>query len=179
MKKVIINFILVLVLGFQTISCQVYTKNAEKEDDFIPYVLPVETEQALYNELKPLLLKPFLFGIAFEFTQKGTIEVYINVFRNGYDVDHNLTNRKVFVNDTFYPLVFKLDRTFDAISKGGFPMWNITRNDPKNKRNSFITEEKIPSLKERKDKAAVYRREYILSHNTPIFKMNLKGNIVD
>ncbi len=173
--------ILLFTVSIQFLSCQTVkdVTITTQEDTFIPYILPIETEEAIYEKIKPLLLESVLLGVKFKHNTGGWIDIYIGVFRNGYDRDHNLTNRKIFINDTFYPLVFNVDYTFNAFSRGGFPLWNVSRADPKNKRNDISTVEKVPSLEERKKIRGVYKRDYILRHNSPILKIDLEGNIIN
>ena len=180
MRKIIVNIILLIIVSSQILSCQTLRETAVKEDNnFIPYLLPIETEEALYKEIKPILSESVLLGIRFEFINEGVINVYLNVFRNGYDRDHSLTNRKVFINDTFYPLVFDVDDTFYAVTQQGMPTWNVSRADPENRRKDIITNEKIPSLEERKKLRAVYQRSNKIKHNTPILQLDVKGDIVN
>jgi len=175
MKLVTFIFISFCLISFKT---DTKIDPPEIQDDFIPYLLPIDTEQALYDEIKILLLDKVELGLTFQFISTGAIDIYINIFRKGYDRDHVLTNRKVFINDTFYPLVFKVDDTFFAVAKGGFPIWNVSRTDPENKRNDIFTEEKIPSLEERRKLRAVYQRSNVIDHNTPILQIDLQGNII-
>ncbi len=184
MKKNILQFILLFVITGQILSCQtvkstITDKSISEQDNFIPFLLPIDTEQALYDEIKTLFSDKVKLGVTFQFTSTGAIDVYINVFRKGYDRGHTLTNRKIFINDTFYPLVFEVDDTFFAVAKGGFPIWNVSRTDPENKRNDIVTEEKIPSLEERKKLRAIYQRSNVINHNTPIFQIDLEGNIIN
>ncbi len=177
MKRTVLNIIFFVIIGSQITSCQTIVKSTLVEDSFIPYLLPLETEKAIYEKIKDLSLENYL-GFTFEFNSDGTISIYTDIFKQKFGRDHTLTNRKIFVNDKFYPLVFNLDDTFYAESKGGFPAINVSRVDPKNKRNDIITEEKLSNLEQREKLRAVYKRRHILSHNEPILKIDVKGNLI-
>ncbi len=157
MRKLLLNIACLFIVSGQILSCQTIKKMTIEEDSFIPYLLPYDTEQAIYSKIKQLESESLLLGFTFQFTSNGAINIYLNKFQNGYDRDHKLSN--VFVNDIFYPLTFELDDTFFAESKGGYPVWNVSREDPKNKRNDIITEEKIQSLDKRKTLRAVYKKD--------------------
>jgi len=181
MKKKVLKIIILIVALSQSLSCKTLKSVPSNTiDNFIPYLLPIETEKAIYTNIQPLLADDSIkLGFTFEYSNQGVIYIYTNIFRKGYDRNHQLSHRKIFINDTFYPLVYSFDTTFYAVTQAGFPTWNVSREDPKNKRNDIVTYEKIPSLEERKKLRAVYQRSNNIEHNTPILQIDINGNIVN
>ena len=113
MKNIIKLGVLILFIG----GCQ--SANIYKN---IPYILPHSVESQLYQIVKEYPDKIFSFRLA-----KESNEIYkINVIENKNEEEIKAidsfdyiekSNRKVLINDSFYPLVFESDYVFGTDMK--------------------------------------------------------------
>ncbi len=172
---IILGVILILIS-----SC----KSTKTDNTFIPYELPFETEKAIYKRIQKLS-KPYKYiAFTFDFNDDTTIDVYMHADNKGYDTYHKLSNRKVFINDRFYPLDFNLDQRFQMDLKNDIPM--IEKHCWTNVRPRSETYETIPlpNIEEREklfnnpDCSPGYRKRQLLIDYPPILKMDIKGRII-
>ena len=160
-------------------------KTTKTGNTFIPYDVPFSTEKAIYNRIQQLQGAYKYIAFSFYFNDDTTIDVYMHADNKGYDIRHKLTNRKIFVNDRFYPLDFNLDQTFQMEMKNDIPIaekhcWTVVR--PRSETYETI---KIPSIEEREklydnpDCSLGRRLRQLLIDYQPILKINLKGQIIE
>lgn len=176
MKRILV----IISIMFLAIGCKAQLNN---KNDFIPYLLPLKTERVIYNKIKTIPKEKHI-AFSFHYNGDGTINVYVDIFSKGIDKEHKLTNRKLFINDQFYTLVFNLDETFRAELKDD----NIIVEKVCSPRKGEETFEKIniPNLSEREkmfpykkvDCQIAQKRITSMRHDSPILKMDASGNVV-
>ncbi len=178
MKKLIV---LSLLIGF--VNCK-STQHAN--NNFIPYLLPLETESAIFKEMSYIPSEKKI-AFYFDFEKNGSINIWADTFSNGYSKEVRLSNRKLFINDKFYPLVFSTDETFQAILEGGNIIVTKDCYYHKPDRKEVITEIIIPTISEReklfpyidKEPCQISQRRTIsMRHQGYLLTIDIKGNIV-
>ncbi|TPN84383.1 hypothetical protein [Aquimarina algicola] len=173
-------FIIFGSLAILLISC----KSTKTNNTFIPYELPFETEKVIYEEIQKLQGKYKHVAFTFDFNDDATIDVYMRTFKNSLSEYLKLSNRKVFINDQFYPLSFNLDQRFQMEMKKDIPI--IEKHCWTNVRPRSETYETIPlpNIEEREklfnhpDCSLGYRKRQLLIDYPPILKIDIKGHII-
>ena len=143
-KKIgIVGFVLILLIG-----CKSSKIGGQEKNSFIPYVLPLKIERMVYEELK-LIPNDKKIGVYFDYQKDGAIDVWLDTYSKGYDASAKLSNRKIFINDTFYPLVFDSDEIYQAKLVGNSIMVTKACHYKDRSKKETFTEIPLPSLSER------------------------------
>ncbi|MDR2223112.1 MAG: hypothetical protein LBE34_10290 [Flavobacteriaceae bacterium] len=154
------RLILVLSLLILT-SCSV-----KKQAEMIPYVLDLNVEESIYNEIlrsKGNGKKVFFV----EFMSDSMLKFSL------LDIDNKealITNRKLFINDKFYPIVFETDYFFNIGIKDSKPV--VFNEDDK--------EIAMPTIKERKNNIGQYgyKKTVLIIDNSLYWIVNRKGELI-
>ncbi|WP_374172832.1 hypothetical protein [Flavobacterium tructae] len=154
-------------LGFLLlfISCTaIKTNNA-----LIPYVIDIGAEKSIYNEISKVKHRDVIFYI--EHLSDSTLKFHL-INSNGNDFLR--TDRKLFVNDKFYPIIFDTDYLFYSEMKDGKPIVSLEI-----KKNSY-EEIPIPSIEEREKNPELYgfRKKSIMIDNSVYWILDKKGKLL-
>lgn len=155
------RLILVLSLLILT-SCSV-----KKQAEMIPYVLDLNAEESIYNEI--LRSKGNGKNVFFvEFMSDSMLKFSL------LDIDNKealITNRKLFINDKFYPIVFETDYFFYTEIKGFKPV--VLNEDDR--------EIVMPTIKERKRNIGKYgyKKRVLIIDNSLYWIVNRKGELIE
>ncbi len=156
-------FSLSFVLLF--ISCTaIKTNNA-----VIPYVVDIGAEKSIYNEISKSKDRNVVFYV--EHLSDLTIKFHL-ISSNGNDF--LITDRKLFVNDKFYPIIFDTDYLFYSEIKDGKPIVSLEV-----KKNSY-EEIPIPSIEEREKNPELYgfKKKSIIIDNSTYWILDKKGKLL-
>lgn len=175
---------LCVIIGAITLltSC----KSIKTGNTFIPYLLPLETEQVIYDHIQTVS-KDRKISVFFDFNKDGSINVWIDTSPEKYDENIRLSNRKLFVNNTFYPLTFNMDETFAVLLENDIIKAHNHCGYYKPKRKEVNEVIRMPSLAERK-KLFPYVQEApcqiaklkirSMRHQGFLFTMDIDGNVI-
>ena len=140
-----------------------------QENTIIPYILNIQSEKAIYDHI--------------EFKDKDSISFLLehldgNKFKihlTTIDSRFAKSNRKLFVNDRFYPLYFRTDDSFYVELINDFPVVSKMLNDTEN------SEIPIPSIAERlKDQSSYWKtRIYTIIDLSAYWIINEKGQLLE
>ena len=133
MKKIILSTIIALIAN----ACY-------SQDKIISYILDIEAENSIYQFIK----NDSNDEKAFYFENIGQKRIKIHL-RKPF-IDSSYSNRKLFINDKLYPIIFDTDEYFYVKSENSFPI--INKYD-KNGNPEFI---KMPSISERMKNRDLY-----------------------
>ncbi len=167
MKNIFLfGILLLLVVG----GCK-----ATKADEVIPYILPENIEIKLYEIVKEKPNNSFCFYL----TQKdlSVFEIIVRTdtkkgnFKTVDSFDYiKKSNRKVLINDTFYPLVFMSDYTFGTDMR---KTELITLSERKERLKKYETDRTYSE-----DNLFNVHRSWLISEGYSITFDN-KGNIIE
>ncbi|MGV3460638.1 MAG: hypothetical protein ACO1N9_09325 [Flavobacterium sp.] len=139
-----------LLLFVTLVNC-----SSKKDAGFIGYLLSIDTEKSIYGELlKRNKNKPAIFYL--EHLPDSKIKIHL-IEQSG---DFTSTNRKLFINDKYYPLIFETDYLFYTELKDGFPI--VTTDKP-------VIKKSISSIKERTENPDAYgiiKKVLVIEHST-------------
>lgn len=160
MKK-ILNFGFVLLL----ISCTSVKDNL----NVIPYIIDMSSEKSIYEEIIKKDNKNVVFYI--EHLPDSTLKLHL---LNSVDKEFLITNRKLFINDKFYPIIFDTDYLFYSEMKEGHPI--ISFEVDKNSYRDIA----MPSLKERENNPELYgyKKKSILIDSSLYWIIDKKGKLL-
>ncbi|WP_348825749.1 hypothetical protein [Flavobacterium aestuarii] len=116
------------------------------QEQTIPYLLDWETENSIYQYLE--LKKANKDSVVFIFENLDREKVKIHISKKSQNFQKS--NRKLFINDRLYPIIFEMDYWFYTETKNDFP---IISKETSNYKSEFVP---IPNLKERKQNAEKY-----------------------
>ncbi len=162
------------ILASIFIFCTLSLCKAQSSEKIIPYLLGIEAENTIYQFLKSSDKKD---SIAFYMESLPDDKYKIYFLRLGIkNPNANISNRKLFINDRFYPLILDTDYWFYVKMENNFPIVGKFENEDEKKSNYI----KIPPIEQRlKDKALILRDgkypNYELTVNWTVDK---KGNLV-
>ncbi len=184
MRKLVISKMIIVLITLLLIGCK---STQDKTDRFIPYLLPLETEKAIFQEISYLSSEKKI-AFYFDFSNSGRIDIWVDTFSNGYNQTVKTSNRKIFINNKFYPLVFSLDEVFKAELKNGDIIVQKNCYYHKPDRKEIITTVSIPTLSER-EKLFPYvdgepcqisqRKSISMRHQGYLISTDLAGNIIE
>lgn len=118
----------------------------------IPYVLNIEAENSIYESIKNMNNDNISFYL--EHLKDNNIKVHLS----NVDVRFQHSNRKLFINDKFYPLVFDTDYKFYGEVKDNYPV--IIKFEDEYERKSVSI--KIPKLEERLKNKSLYLEKVVI-----------------
>ncbi|WP_430614110.1 hypothetical protein [Flavobacterium sp. JP2137] len=156
MRVIIVVSLLILT------SCSI-----KKQAEMIPYVLDLNTEESIYNEIS-------------RSNGNGKIVFFLEFMSDSMlkfsllDLDNKealITNRKLFINDKFYPIVFETDYFFYTEIKEFKPV--VLNEDDK--------EIIMPTIKERKNNIGQYgyKKRVLIIDNSLYWIVNKKGALIE
>ena len=152
MKKVII---LLVALFFKT---SLYAQKSE----IVPYMLSFKTEKSIYDIIKDKEKDSLAFFM--DRLEGGKYKIHV-LFK--CTSAYSSSNRKLFINDRFYPLFFDTDYQFNLFElKDNFPILKIYPSDEDD--NYQII--KMPDLETRiKNNYIFQKRVPVIMHCTTIY----------
>ena len=160
MKKILTFGILCILFGCSSIP----------KETVIPYILSIEAEQSIYKTIQMDKTKTALFFV--ERIEMKKFKFHL------LDSDNNVaSNRKLFVNDRFYPLIFDTDYTFFVKMEGNYPI--VSKFENVDEKKSHIV--KMPEISERVKNKSLYLKDFKLPlmENTIYWIVDEKGNLLE
>lgn len=160
MKKI---FSLSFVLIF--ISCVTVKNN----NAIIPYIIDISAEKSIYKEIFKLEDKNLFFYI--EHLSDSSLKFYL-INSNGKDFPK--TDRKLFVNDKLYPIIFDTDYLFYSEVKDGTPLvsYEVKKN--------IYKEIPMPNIEKREKNPELYgyKKKSIIIDNSVYWILDKKGKLL-
>jgi len=91
-------------------SCGTGKKMNNNESEFIPYIFPTSVVDSLSNKIQKNDKNIFFLLVV----KTDTFSIYVEhfVINNSYQNWIRYTNRKIYIDGSFYPLIFELDEIF-------------------------------------------------------------------
>ena len=141
--------------------------SSNKYTNTIPYLISLDAEKSIYNKISKLENNSVMFY--FEHLPNLNYKIYL-VSRIGKN-EFSSTNRKLFINENFYPIIFDTDYQFYSKLKEGYP--TVLLEDKK--------EIKIPIISEREKNVDLYgyNRKNLIIDNTYYWVIDKKGKLVE
>ena len=157
-------------------SCKV----TKLEKSKIVYLFPPETEKTLFRFIEKIKEKPVIFYLERTSDDKA-IKLHLEVFENMTALKRNFsnftnTNRFVFVDNKYYPIMFDYDYDFYTLIKDGTLQVSLLDNETKNE-----TDKDIPSLNFRLKNPHLigYKKRIRLIDWSNYLLLDNKGNILE
>lgn len=142
MKKLLyLAFVLIT-----TLSCSTLQTNK-----IIPYLVSIETENSIYQMINNLNKEK----IVFYFENLPDSKFKIHLFKDGMNNKYSFSNRKLFINDRFYPIIFDTDYKFFVKTENNYPI--ISKFEDESEKKSNVV--KMPSINERIKNRNLYIRD--------------------
>lgn len=162
-KKISLVFLSILFINCSTIN---KTKT-------IPYILSIEAENSIYNTLKNLNKD----SITFYFEALNDKKFKFSLLRKGNLEEYSFSNRKLFINDKFYPLILETDYIFFLDMKDDYPIISIFENEDEIKSNSI----KMPKIEERVKNKNLYLKDgrVPIIENNEYWIVDNKGGLIE
>jgi hypothetical protein len=139
-----------------------------KRSTVIPYVVDLNTERSIYNEI---LKEKKDIAFLVEFLPDETLKFHL-ITPN--DKEFLKSNRKLFINDKFYPIIFYSDYWFYSKMKADKPV--VSLEEQKN----IYKEIPMPDIREREKDPGAYgypKKILILDHGI-YWIVNKKGELI-
>jgi hypothetical protein len=164
MKKTIILIIFSLVVT----NCSTIPKN-----NIIPYLLSIEAESSIYDNIK----NSNKDSIAFYFERLSDNKFKVHLLKEGILDEYSVSNRKLFINDKFYPLIFDIDYKFYVKMKNSYPIVSKFENEDEKKSVSIT----MPNINERMKNRLLYIRDgrYPRIELSIYWIVDNKGNLLE
>jgi len=140
------KILLLSILGFVFSNC--VAQNMEKA---IPYLFTIDTENSIYKYIKESKKD----SIAFFMESMPNEKYKIHVFLDGIQENYSFSNRKLFINDRFYPLILDTDYFFYVKMENDFPV--VSKFEDESERKSNVI--RMPDIKEREKNKSLYLRD--------------------
>lgn len=156
MKRIIILLILIVS------SC-----STTNQKGIISYVVDISAEKSIYEVVSQKS------NICFYMQALGDSKFKIYLIENN-DKEFLITNRKLFINNKFYPIIFESDYIFYSQVKDGKPM--VSYEEQRN----IYKEIPMPSIEQREKQSDQYgylRRRLIIDY-APFWIIDEKGKLV-
>ncbi|WP_152640794.1 hypothetical protein [Flavobacterium sp. 316] len=136
----------------------------------IPYLVNLETEKSIYKEILNKPKEDIAFLI--ENVSDKRFKIHLISFK---DKEIQLTNRKLFINDEFYPIIFYTDYLFYTQLKDNKPL--VSFEESKN----VYKDISIPTIEEREKNNHLYglKRKSIIVDNSIYWIIDDKGKLVE
>lgn len=163
MKKIII-----LILAFLTFSC-----SSVNRDKTIPYILSIDAEESIYKSLQSQNND----GLYFFFEHLPNNNFKIHLFEDGFNHEFYFSNRRLLINDRFYPIIFDTDYFFYLEKKDNIPVVLKFKNEDEKQSETV----KIPTILERSKNRTLYaykKKHQIIDHSI-FWIVDLKGNLIE
>ncbi|KFF03183.1 hypothetical protein [Flavobacterium reichenbachii] len=137
--------------------------------DIIPYFIGFDAEKSIYEEVSKSTEKDVVFYI--EHLADTTLKFHLI---NSRDNDFLITNRKLFINDRFYPVIFDTDYLFYSEIKNGHPIISFEV-----KKNTY-EDISIPSIEEREKNIELYgyKKKLLIIDNSIYWVVDKKGKLL-
>ena len=144
-RKTLMKKILVLILIL------ILSKANAQSNSIIPYLLDIETESSIYQFIKSQ--KQDSIAFYFEKLENDRIKIHFTQ-KSSRKAD---SNRKLFINDKFYSIIFDTDYQFYVKAENDFPI--ITKFKDDREREFKIV--KMPNIEERLKNRFLYVKDGI------------------
>lgn len=118
-----------------------YSCSATHNEKTIPYLVSIEVENSIQQAISNLNKE----SVAFYFENLPDYKFKIHLMVDGIKDRYSFSNRKLFINDKFYPLIFDNDYKFFVKMENGYPV--VSKFEDDTERKSTII--KMPSIDER------------------------------
>ncbi len=138
----------------------------------IPYLVNLETEKSIYKEILNMPKEDISFLI--ENLSDKTFKIHLINFKNN---DLQITNRKLFVNNEFYPIIFYTDYLFYTELKDDKPIVSFEEKEGKYVYKDIT----IPTIEEREKNNHLYglKRKLIIIDNSIYWIVDNKGDLLE
>lgn len=163
MKKV---FLILIIINL-------YSCSSVKKRNVIPYILSIDAENSIYQKIKNQNKEEVEFY--FERLSENKNKIHLRV--NKSNEKDEISNRKLFINDCFYPLIFDLDYLFYVKLKNNYPIVSIFEDEKELKSNEI----KMPSIEERVKNKMLYikdAKKYIIDFSI-YWLVDNNGNLLE
>ncbi len=142
MKKTILLFLCLFLANLYS-----------QKTTIVPYLLNIDAENSIYKFIKTESQDSIAFY--FERIEKEKIKIH---FTKG-DSKSLISNRKLFINDKFYPIIFDTDYSFFVNTENDFP--TVQKFEDKGERNFKVV--KMPTIAERLKNKSLYAQNKIMN----------------
>lgn len=160
MKNIIISSFVLLFISCTSVKNKTYV---------IPYLIDVSAEKSIYKEVFKSTEKNIVFYI--EHLSDSTLKFHLI---NSNDKEFLETNRKLFINDKLYPIIFDTDYLFYSEMKDGQPIvsYEIKKN--------IYEKIYIPTIQEREKNPELYgyKRKAIIIDHSIYWILDKKGKLL-
>ncbi len=142
MKKIILLFTFISITNLYS-----------QKNTIIPYILDINTENSIYQYIKEK--KQDSIAFYFERLENDKFKIHLSQkSRSAAD-----SNRKLFINDKLYSIIFDMDYIFYVKAKDDFPI--VTKFKDYREREFDIV--KMPNIEERIKNKSLYAKDQIKS----------------
>lgn len=158
------NLFLILLFSL-LLSC-----SARKEGNIIGYLLAADTEKSIHDELLERGKgKPAIFYL--EFLSDSQYKIHLLDESSEFEI----TNRKLFVNKEFYPIIFATDYLFYTELRDNYPVISLEKT------LSEYSNIKIPNIDERVRNPDIYGmpRKALIIDNSIFWIVDRNGRLVE
>ena len=160
MKNIIISGFVLLFISCTSVKNETYV---------IPYVIDVIAEKSIYKEVFKSTEKNIVFYI--EHLSDSTLKFHLI---NSNDKEFLATNRKLFINDKFYPIIFDTDYLFYSEMKDGQPIvsYEVKKN--------IYEKISIPNIQVREKNPELYgyKKKSLIIDNSIYWILDKKGKLL-
>jgi len=163
MKKIILIIAIALCIS----SCATTPKERN-----IPYSVSIDAEYSIFKAIQNLKQDKISFYLEHISDDKFQIHLLESINEN-----YSFSNRKLFINDKFYPLIFDTDYLFFVKTENGYPIVTKFENDDEKKFEVI----KTPSISERFNNKSLYARDMKINRIdwSIYWIVDSKGNLLE
>lgn len=157
------------ILTFGLFLLFVSCSSVKNNKDIIPYLIDLSAEKSIYEEIKKSSDQNIVFFV--EHLPDSTLKFYMI---SSIDKELLKTNRKLFINNKFYPLLFDTDNFFSTRMKNSVPIVSFEFE-----KNSY-KEIPIPTIEEREKNPELfgYKKTRIIIDNSIYWIVDKKGKLI-
>jgi hypothetical protein len=162
-KSLYLTLVLILILSCSTL----------KTNKVIPYLVSIEAENSIYQAINNLNKEK----IAFYFENLSDGKFKVHLIKDGINDKYSFSNRKLFINDKFYPIIFDNDYKFFVKTENNYPI--ISKFEDESEKKSTVV--KMPSIYERIKNRNLYIRDSKINiiDFSIYWIVDTKGNLVE
>ncbi len=132
------------------IITQFLSNCSSQRNAVIPYILGIDTENSIYQSIKG---NDKNISFYFEHLSKDKYKIHLAKSDNKFLA----SNRKLFINDKFYPITLDTDYSFYVKSENNYPIISKFEDEDEKKSNVI----KIPDISERLKNKSLYLKDKI------------------
>lgn len=147
--------------------------SSKKSNSIIPYFLNIDTEKNIYKKIQKFEQEDVVFYL--EIISKNSYKLHL--IKSKGEEDFMKTNRKLFINDRFYPIIFETDYNFFIELKKDFPVVTKFRNELDGKGEKI----NIPPIEIRDKERDLfsYPKKQLILDNSIFWLIDNRGKIIN